>query len=92
VTPPVVPPTPPVVTPPPSEGTPTVLAPEVTDVSKPGGFTLVVNDGGVRMPTFQPVEEPAPVTAMPAPVTVAPVAAPFKPLPVPVYAPKQDRN
>jgi hypothetical protein len=65
---------------------PAVLAPQPTALaSAPLGLSLVVNDGGVRLPAVEPVKRSARIVAKPAPAPVRPVA-------VPVYAPKQDRN
>jgi hypothetical protein len=66
---------------------PAVLLPLLTElVALQPGLDLAVVDGGVRMPA------PAPVAAPAAVAGPAPVAAPAKPAPLPVYAPRQDRN
>jgi hypothetical protein len=71
---------------------PLVAGPVLTAiVAAPRGWGLAVNQGGVRMPVAEPLEEPqAPVPALAEVRKTAPALA--KPAPLPVYPRKQDRN
>ena len=85
---------PPVVTLPPVDAplvAPLVAGPVLTAiVAAPRGWNFAVNQGGVQMPVAEALEEPQ--MAMLAPAEVAPVAAPVRPVRLPVYPRKQDRN
>jgi hypothetical protein len=67
---------------------PTALMPVLTmSASSPQGVNLALFEGGLNMPVDEAVVHPTRAVSRPAPLAV-----PVKPIPLPVYPRKQDRN
>ena len=71
---------------------PSMAGPVLTAlVAEPRGWNLAVSHGGVQMPVAERLEELQALVLGPVDVAEA-VAAAVKPVPLPVYPRKQDRN